>query len=330
MKADKMPSGNYRVRKMVDGQTISMTFDHKPTQKEIAAELASRNASSTANHELTFNTAVLEYCEIKKNVLSTTTITNYLSILKNLSDKFKRMRIDRITAVDVQREINEYSVGRSPKTVKNASGLITVILSMYAPDLKVHTKLPQNIPTEEYIPSDEDIKKVLDYAKGSDYELILQLAVYGLRKSEMLAITAADISDDNIITINKALVVQTDKSYNLKTTKTEAGVRSIPIDEELARKIKEKGYVYNGFPGNVLRYLHRAQDACGVPRFRLHAFRHYYVSKMHSLGMPDAYIMKNVGHSSDTTLKRVYRHAMEQEAQRLQLIANENLKELLK
>lgn len=317
MNIEKLPSGSYRVRKMVDGRRVSLIFNHRPTQKEIADELQRKYAIRNSNHELTFVAAANEYMQIKKNVLSPTTIKNYGSILRNLSDAFISRKIDQITAVDVQREINNYSVGRSPKSVKNASGLITVVMSMYAPDVRLKTKLPQNIPHEEYIPSQEDIEKVLEYAKGTEYELVLKLACFGFRKGEILAITPDDVKEDCVV-INKALAVTEDGSYSVKTTKTESGVRTVVIGKELADAIKKKGCVYKGFPGSVLRFLHRAQDAVGVPRFKLHSFRHYYVSMCHAMGIPDVYIIKSIGHRSDTTLKRVYRHEIEEETKKAQ------------
>ena len=317
MKIEKLPSGSFRVRKTINGRTISMTFDKKPTQKEIQQELERRNIYANANHEFLFKTAAVEYMQSKKNVLSTTTIKNYESILKNLSDGFKSKKVDTITAMDVQREINDYSATRSPKSVKNASGFIAVVLSMYSPDLRLKTKLPQNIPHEEYIPSEEDIEKVLAYAKGSEYELVLKLACFGFRKGELLAITSDSVKDDCVV-IDKALAVTEDGTYKVKTTKTESGVRTVRIGKELADEIKKRGCVYEGFPGNILRYLHKVQDAVGVSRFKLHAFRHYYVSMCHAMGIPDVYIIKSIGHRTDTTLKRVYRHEIEQETLKIQ------------
>ena len=327
MNIEKLPSGSYRVRKQIDGRRYTMTFDTKPTQKEITEAFQRKYSTRTSNHELTFKTAAEEYMNVKRNVLSTTTIKNYGSILRNMSPLFLSKKIDAITSIDVQREINDYSVGRSPKTVKNCSGLITVVLSMYAPDLRLNTKLPQNIPHEEYIPSKEDIEKVLAYAKGSEYELALKLACFGFRKGELLAITPADVSG-NAVKIDKALAIAEDRQYHVKTTKTESGVRTVVIGKELADEIKKRGCVYEGFPGNILRYLHRAQDAVGVPRFKLHAFRHYYVSMCHAMGIPDVYIIKSIGHRTDTTLKRVYRHELAEEAKKIQADVEQKISQM--
>lgn len=57
-----------------------------------------------------------------------------------------------ITALDVQKEINRYSVGHSPKTVYNFHGFISPILGMFRPNLKLNTTLPQKVKNEPYIP----------------------------------------------------------------------------------------------------------------------------------------------------------------------------------
>ena len=40
MKIEELPSGSYRVRKMIDGHVIVKVFDHYPKQKEITVALA--------------------------------------------------------------------------------------------------------------------------------------------------------------------------------------------------------------------------------------------------------------------------------------------------
>ena len=40
MKIEKRASGSYRVRKMYKGQMYTVSFDHKPTQKEAMLAMA--------------------------------------------------------------------------------------------------------------------------------------------------------------------------------------------------------------------------------------------------------------------------------------------------
>lgn len=321
MKIEKLPSGSYRVRKTYKGITYTVIFDHKPTQKEVTQAIAAEMDKEPVNKtRLTFKTAAQQYIDVKSNVLSPSTINGYESVVRNLSDKFKSKLINDITAIDIQKEINDYSVNRSSKTVRNAHGFISAVLGMFCPNTIISTTLPQKVKSAQYTPSDDDVKRILERAKGTEYEVPLLLATFGLRRSEICALTLDDLNG-NTLTINKALVINKNSEFVVKTTKTTEGTREIYIPDYLADLIREKGYIYRGFPGNILSYLNRCQDALSIPRFRLHALRHYYASMAHSIGIPDSYIMQAGGWKSDTTLKRVYRHAMEDKQEAMQKMA---------
>lgn len=329
MKIEKLPSGSYRVRKMYKGQSYAVTFDYKPTQKEVMQALAAElDKLQTSKSRMTFTTAANEYISVKSNVLSPSSVNGYRSILRNLSDRFKNKYISDITGIDIQKEINDYSIGRSAKTVRNAHGFISAVLGMFCPNTVISTTLPQKTKSAEYIPSDDDVKRILAHAKGTKYEIPLMLATFGLRRSEICALTIDDLNE-NTLTINKALVTNDNNEFVLKSTKTTEGTRHIYIPDQLADLIRERGEIYSGFPGNILSYLNRTQDTLGIPRFKLHALRHYYASMAHSIGIPDSYIMQAGGWKSDTTLKRVYRHAMEDKKVSMQKIAADYITDLL-
>lgn len=330
MKIEKLPSGSYRIRKMYKGITYTVVTDYKPTQKEALQLLTAEmdKIKPTAPAKLDFEAAAEQYISVKANVLSPSTVNGYRGILRNISENFKKLLINDITAIDIQKEINDYSVNRSPKTVRNAHGFISAVLGMFRPELNISTTLPQKHKNGEYIPSDEDVKRILQYAKGSKYEIPLLLATFGLRRSEICALTLDDL-DGNILTINKALVMNESKEFVIKSTKTTEGTRQIYLPDYVVELIRQNGKIYDGFPGNILRYLSRAQDALGIKHFRLHALRHYYASMSHSLGIPDSYIMQAGGWKSDNTLKRVYRHAMDDKKEEMQEFAAQYITELL-
>lgn len=330
MKIEKLPSGSYRIRKMYKGKTYTVITDYKPTQKEAVKLMADEldKVQSTASVHIDFNAAANKYIDVKSNVLSPSSVNGYKSILRNLSEHFKEILINDITPLDIQKEINDYSVSRSPKTVRNAHGFISAVLGMFRPEFNISTTLPQKRKNNEYIPSDEDVKRILEYAKGTRYEIPLLLATLGLRRSEICALTLDDLNG-NILTINKALVLNKDKEFVIKSTKTADGTRQIYLPDYLAELIRKNGSIYDGFPGSILRFLNRAQDALDIKHFRLHALRHYYASMSHSLGIPDSYIMQAGGWKSDGTLKRVYRHAMDDKKMEMQSFAAQYISELL-
>lgn len=318
MKIEKLPSGSYRIRKMYKGKTYSIVTDYKPTQKEAIQLLsAEMDKMLPGNAHMTFKTAAGKYIDTKSNVLSPSTIRGYLSILRNLPDSFTSLFVSDIDNIIIQKTINLYSASHSPKSTRNAYGFITAVLSMYCPNIKVMTTLPQNIKEAPYIPTDDDVKRILEYASGTQYEIPLILATFGLRRSEICALTIDDLHG-NTLTINKAMVQNEDKEWIIKTTKTESGVREIYLPDRVIHLIQKQGYVYKGYPNSIVCYLHRAQDKLGIPRFSLHKLRHYYASMAHALGIPDAYIMASGGWRSDGTLKSIYRHALDDRKEEMQ------------
>ena len=329
MKIEKRGEDSYRIRKMYKGQMYTVTFDYKPTQKEAMQAMAKELDKVQAKHKkLTFKDAAEEYIESKRNVLSPTTIKGYKSAMKTISEKFQDINIHDITALDIQTEINRLTKDRSPKTVRNYHGFISAVLGTFCPNLKICTTLPQKVKNEPYIPSDEDIRRILEYAEGTEYEIPIILACYGLRRSEICALTVDDI-DGDVVKICKAKVLGDGEKWVTKTTKTTSSTREIIIPAEIADKIQMCGYVYKGHPNNITRYLEKTQAALGIPSFSMHKLRHYFASKMSALGVPEADIMKMGGWETDHVMKSVYRHSMMEKEEKAKRDAAEKLRNAL-
>lgn len=306
MKIEKLPSDSYRVRKTIDGRRISVVLPYKPSKKE-ALQLLHEKASGEALTKITFDEAAKKYIAGKQTVLSPSTVAGYESTLKRIDDEIKNKMLCDITPWDVQVFIDRYARDHSPKTVRNVHGFISAVFRAFCPQTKLYTKLPQNRRETRDLPSDKDVKRILSSVKGTNYEIPLRLACYGLRKSEICALTSEDL-DGNTLTISKALVKNSNNEYVIKTTKTESSTREIIIDDELAALIRKKGF-YNGNPDCIYDRLRKAQADLKIDPFPLHYLRHYYASTAHALGIPDAVIMETGGWRTDHVMKRVYRHA---------------------
>lgn len=326
MKIEKLPSGSYRVRKMYKGQMYTVTFNGKPTQKEAMQAMAKELNRVQGKHEImTFMTAYEKYIDSKRNVLSPSTIMGYNTIIRQTPKKFLDKRISDITALDVQEEINLIAEKCSPKTVRNHHSLISAVLGVFSPNLKLTTTLPQKLKKEPYIPSDEDVKMILERAKDTEYEIPILLACYGLRRSEICALKLEDIEGD-IVHINKAMVPDENREWVIKSTKTTSSTREVVIPMEIAEKIRSRGYVYKGYPNCITNYLKRSEKALGMPQFSIHKLRHYFASKMSAMNVPEADIMRMGGWETDYVMKNVYRHSMEDKNKERQRKISEQLK----
>ena len=312
IKVEKLPSGSYRIRKQVNGKRVPVMFDHKPTQAEILRALS--GIADTTPVKGSFQTCAVSYMGSKSNVISPSTMRGYESILRNIPDNFKRRKVSQITQADIQAVINDYASGHSPKSTRNAHGFIVAVLKQFRPQMYINTTLPQTIPNEGYIPTENDIKQILEASKGTRYHIPFQFGIMSLRLSEVCALTLEDIdTENNLVTIDKALVKDNHNRYVIKTTKTAAGTRTIYIPDKLIDEIKDNdGIIYDGYPNNVLKALNRYQDRLGIPRFRFHDLRHFFASYAHSQGVSDADILASGGWKSEHVMKSVYRHEMRQ------------------
>ena len=330
MKIEKLPSGSYRIRKTYKGKTYTVITDYKPTQKEALKLISDKlDEGPVSIAHLTFEDAAAKYIESKEAILSPSTVVGYEKIVRTLSSKFKAFLISDITQLEVQTEINNYSKTRSAKSVRNAHGFISAVLKVFKPSLTLNTTLPKKRKEIPYIPTDEDVKKILDYIKGTPVEIPLLLACYGLRRSEICALSIDDLSG-NILTVNKALVYSKNKEWVLKQMpKTEDGARKIFLPDEIADMIREQGYIYKGSPHRIYKRLSQAEKDLELQHFSLHKLRHYFASRMHSLGIPSSYIEQMGGWKTDATLKAVYEHAMRDQIDDMQKFGSEYLKELL-
>lgn len=308
---EKLPSGSYRYKKMIDGKLIRVTFDHKPTENEITLALVKNVKDipvTSKSVKKSFAMCCESYISAKSQVLSPSTIKAYRSIINAISSDLLSMPIDDISQLTVQQEVNRYAADHTPKTTNNFASFIITVIAMFRPDTVIRVSLPQKIKKEPYIPTDDDVKAILNALKDTEYEVPILLACFGMRRSEIIALTLEDIEGD-IVHITKALVENEKKQWVLSTTKTYESTRDITIPQYLIDKIKEKGYIYNGHPGNITKHLALVEKELGIQHFTLHKLRHYFVTKLSESGVPEADILRLGGYSSDRVMKTVYRHS---------------------
>lgn len=309
MKLEQLPSGSYRVRKMVDGVLHRVTFDHKPSQKEITLALAERIQDDSIKKG-SFHKHAQEYIQNKKGVVSPATIRTYTIKLDQLSDSFKNENIYEIDSNKVQSEISLFAEDHAPKTTKTLYGFIASVLGAYRPSLKLRVTLPQNISRNEYEPTKEDIQRLLKHAENTPYSIPFQLGILGCRRGEICAASIEDLDGNN-------LWIHRSKVYNGKwivkeSPKTDASNRIVPLPESLADQIRKQGSIYDNHPNALNKAIHRFQKQLGIPEFKFHALRSYFASYAHSLGIPDADIMSIGGWETDHIMKKVYRKSMEE------------------
>ena len=138
---------------------------------------------------------VRKYIDIKRNVLSPSTIAGYERMHRNyFKNEFGAKSLDGLTNTDIQIWIGDLSERLSPKTIRNVYGLLKASVEMFLPDFQFKNTLPAKKKPELYCPSDEDIKKLLNHIKGTELEIAVLLAAFGpLRRGETVSYTHLDV-----------------------------------------------------------------------------------------------------------------------------------------
>jgi len=158
-------------------------------------------------------------------------------------------------------------------------------------------KFPES-KSKRYIPSQEDIQKVMAIAKPIDRLYLLTIAHTLGRVRGINYLKWEDIHEDYIsIYTHKA------KNSDLKEIR-------VPMNEvlkEVINQIPKQGeYVFinpqNGKPYNYRRrFLKTLCEKAEVKPFMFHALRHFGASKLDSMGVPLTVIQEILGHERATT-----------------------------
>ena len=320
--ARKLPSGSWRVRIYIgtdeNGKKRYKSFTHhdpSPQGKVKCERLASDWQLENGQNDpdsMTFGDAVDRYIASRSAIWSAATIREYKRFRRNEVPELMNTDISKITQDMVQKTVNRLAVRMSPRSVRNIHGNISAVLGIYRPDMRLRTDLPKLQPMERTIPTDNEVKRLIEAVEGTCMELPVLLAAFGpMRRGEICALEAKDING-TVVHVCQNMVLDENKQWIIKSPKSYAGDRFIDYPDFVARKWKGiTGRIVPDLdPDDISHRFEHILKRAGLPHFRFHDLRHYSASIQHAIGVPDAYIMQRGGWSSDGVLKSVYRHAL--------------------
>lgn len=323
-KAKKLASGRWRTQVFdyvdANGKNHykSFTADTKKESEYLAAQYALSKKKNSLAEEITVDECVNRYIESKENVLSPATVREYKNCAKNHIKILNVLKLKDVNNTELQLWISDLSKKRSPKTVRNAWGLLISSIQMFRPEFIPQVTLPAKKQANLYTPSDDDVKRLLDHVAGKELEIAILLAAFGpMRRGEICALESSDIHG-NTITVSKSMVLNQNKEWVIKQPKTYSGYRNIEMPDFVIDRLKGiEGRIIRGTPDMITHRFQRAVKYTHLEnRFRFHDLRHYAVSIMHAIGVPDEYIMKRGGWATSHIMNSIYRDTIEPEEKR--------------
>lgn len=264
--------------------------------------------------KLPLGTAIDNFIHDNDSVLSPSTINAYKSYRKT---RFQNCMNSDVHQINFQSMVNEESKDVSPKTVINAWRLVTASLR-HAGETVPTVNLPQRARSDRPWLDYEQIQVFLSAVKGKPYELGALLALHGLRRSELLHLTAADVdTEKNVIHVRGASVIgDGNKLVEKQTNKNSTSARDVNIViTRLNDLVKGKeGKLVTTNPTTLYGAINGLCEKTGLPKVGVHGLRHSYISLCFHLGWDMKTVMREGGYSNLQTVNNVYRHLATQDA----------------
>ena len=314
-KAKKLPSGSWRIQLRLGGRSVSVTeLTEKDATKKAAllkAEYLAGKAPVKRDNLPTLEKLLDSYIKAKKAVLSPSTVRGYEAIKRTRFLAYMDRDPDKI---NWQRAVGDESRLCGAKTLRNAWALVSAALAFNLKPVPPVT-LPQVVQDEHPYLEAEQIPPFLDAMRDNPFELPALLGLHGLRRSEMCALTWADIYDD-AIHVRGAVVHDADgKLVKKKENKNRSSRRTVPIMIPRLRELldavpagERKGMILSCHPNSVYKAVNSVCNKAGLPLIGVHGLRHSFASLAHALGVPEAEAMALGGWEDPQTMRKIYTH----------------------
>ena len=265
------------------------------------------------------------------------TYKNRLKTVQKHFAFFYRKKVDEIEPIHVQAWQLKLAKDFSPNYVRIIQGMLcmafdrAIILGLAK---KNPARMVGNIKSKK-VKVDfwtlEEFQKVISLLyKGDYYEHYLFISFWllfmtGMRIGEASALQWEDIDfETGLLSITKTLYYKSMNEYKFVDPKTQASNRTIVIDEDTIRELKEWkeiqekvlpdcGFVlsYSGIPTSkhtLPRALEKLAGLAGVHRIKIHALRHSHASLLISMGENPLIIKDRLGHEKIQTTLGTYGH----------------------
>lgn len=329
-KAKKLPSGNWRIQvfagyKFIEAEDEygnkfnkkikeyqSFTHPDKAEAEYMAADFKRQRETATPISDYTVKQGIEKYIESRSNILSPTTLQGYKKIRNNNLQDIMDIKMKKLTQEDIQKAVNSDAGKLSPKTIKNAHGLLAAVLNIYRPNMRLRTSLPSPVKRFKELPSPQTI---VNAVRGKKIELPALLAMWlSFTMSEIRGIKKSDIKND-LLTLNRVIVDVDNKPVKKQAMKEYERTRRHVIPQYLMRLIEkcDSEYIVPMNAHQIDYWWEKAIKESDLPHITFHDLRHVNASVMHLLKIPDKYAMERGGWKTDATMKAVYQNVFSDE-----------------
>ncbi|WP_201353727.1 tyrosine-type recombinase/integrase [Hydrogenimonas urashimensis] len=242
--------------------------------------------------------------------------------LERLNEVFGDMLVEHIKASDILRWQNRMLQRVTPKTVKNYRSVLASIFKMAYADGIIDrnpldfVEVPRQPKREIETYTIEEVRKIIRACEEPFRNFVQLMFFTGMRPGEMIALRWSDISFET-----ETIIVQRRRRegvVDVTKSKKKRVIDMLPqAKEALMRQRRHTGLAkdvfltQHGVPYQESETLRRqfktAVKRAGVKELRMYDMRHTFITIMAQSGMPESWIIQQVGHSK---IDITYEHYM--------------------
>lgn len=312
---------------------------------EILGKYFNSNKNNNQCKKILFSDFIYDWLHtVKAQKVKSNTAESYsYTVDKHIVPYFKRQRIllRDLTAMDLQKYYS-YLISQkklSPNTVKRHHANITNCLKYAVKNnyIKYNVARDVDLPKAQKFKGNyytaEECENLVKACKGTNFEIVIRLALYGLRKSEILGLKWSSIDFENKKLYIKSTAIKTTLGMIYSdSTKTENSERSLLLSDNTIKFLKELhckqladklkwGNKYNdndlivkdenGTPltsDQVYRRFKAILKSNNLRDIRFHDLRHTTASFLINNGAEMYEVQKWLGHSDISTTMNIYAH----------------------
>ena len=292
------------------------------------------------HHVPTFREIAAQWERIHREEITQNTWDNYKPHYDDILTRHGGKQVQEVTAQDVMNHLTAAKAkGYSATVVNTIRSIYRMIFdyaiandwAQYNPVMSV--RLPKGLKRgKRTAPADDQIRKIFSAIDKPFGLFPVFLLCTGLRKSEALALTWADVDfKARQISVTKSIDYTVGASPKLKPPKTDAGYRTVPIVDVLYGHLQEahrssvSDYLFpappsnragnggglmtlRGYEGAWLRWCQEAGfiGADGKPTITAHNLRHGTATLMFEMEVDELTAQRILGHSRIEITREIY------------------------
>ncbi len=320
------PLGRQRVRRYTETRLEA---------DDLLVELRKKNRQGilTSSREKKFGEYMDYWLATKKNTVSPHTYTSYESTVRlYLKPSLGNKYLAKLNVADTQSFLDkQLELGKSVRNVQKMRIALSSILQKAASEELVIrnvarlTELPTYRPKVAAPWNFNQLGIFLEQSSTSKfYPIFLIMSLYGLRTSEALGLSWADIDVVNKVIRIRHQVQYRQGIYVYTEPKTQAGKRELPLTNIIASALSQVPRNDQGplpdiifktsgnMPidnNNLRRSFKHISKLAGLPIITLHYLRHTAATNLKDLGVAAKEAQSILGHAHISTTLQIYQHS---------------------